>query len=76
MTYAPLEAAARFFGKRPWWLENMVNAIVRAELLRLADVCEDSASWSENNFISGPNSEYAIRRDRDTAEWLREVAYE
>lgn len=76
MTYAPLEAAARFFGKRPWWLSNMVNAIVRAELLRLSDVCESSANWTESNFILGPNSEYSIRHERDTAEWLRELANE
>lgn len=25
-----VERAARFFGKRPWWLENMVDAILEA----------------------------------------------
>lgn len=27
---AAIERAARFFGKRPWWLENMVDAILKA----------------------------------------------
>lgn len=25
-----VERAARFFGKRPWWLENMVDAILES----------------------------------------------
>lgn len=25
-----IERANRFFGKRPWWLENMVDAILEA----------------------------------------------
>lgn len=34
-----VERAARFFGKRPWWLENMVDAILSAA------ATEDEANW-------------------------------
>lgn len=46
----------------------------RAELIRIADACEGSASWTENNFLPGPNSDYSIRHNREMAEYLRECA--
>lgn len=46
-----------------------VKAIV-AELERLAGIAESHALWTENNFLPGPNSDYSIRHERETAEWL------
>lgn len=45
---------------------------VRAAIIRIADEAESNALWTENNFLPGPNSEYAIRHEREMAEHLRE----
>ena len=48
----------------------LVREAVAKALERLADVSEGTAQWTENNFLPGPNGDYAIRHEREMAERL------
>lgn len=52
------------------WLVGVATDAVTTELERLADNAEGMALWSENHFLPGPNTDYSIRHERETAEML------
>lgn len=56
------------------WLAQVKADAAAQALEEAAESAESMADWTENNFLRGPNTDYAVRHNREMAEELRERA--